>query len=91
MGSATLLINDYCDVLLSVEQVAEIVGDKMDSEWMNIEYNDVSPFMDTAPREDIMDIVANHFLGRHWPTYAENTNMREWYTDLHAAIQRKYK
>ena len=82
MASAALVIEDYCGIKLPIEKVSEIIGDKMDSEWKTYEYNEVSPFMDTAPREDVMDIVAEHFLGRPWPTYGDNIDINEFWDNL---------
>lgn len=89
IGSAALVIEDCCGIKLSIEKVSEIIGDKMDREWNTFEYREVSPFMDTAPREELMDIVAEHFLGRSWPTYGDRVNMEEWFSSLYDAVKEK--
>lgn len=87
MASAALVIEDYCGIKLPIEKVSEIIGDKMDSEWKNFEYNEVSPFMDTAPREEVMDIVAEHFLGRSWPRYGDNIDINDWIMSMNKAMK----
>lgn len=87
IASAALVIEDYCGIKLPIEKVSEIIGDKMDSEWKTFEYKEVSPFMDTAPREDVMDIVAEHFLGRPWPTYGNDIDINDWIMSINKAMK----
>jgi hypothetical protein len=82
LRSAVLVLQDRYDINLSYEKVAEIIGDKMEDEWTNFEYEDVSPFMDTAPREEIGEIVSMHYLGRSWPTYGEKVDMKDFHKNL---------
>jgi hypothetical protein len=89
IASAALVIEDYCGIKLSIEKVSEIIGDKMDDEWSEYEYDEVSPFMDTSPREYVMDIVAEYFLDRSWPTYGDWANMEEWFSSLYDAVKEK--
>jgi hypothetical protein len=89
IASAALVIEDYCGIKLPIEKVSEIIGDKMDSEWKTFEYKEVSPFMDTAPREDVMEIVAQHFLGRSWPTYGDDIDINDWIMTLNATMKEK--
>lgn len=87
IGSAALVIEDYCGIKLSIEKVSEIIGDKMKHEWEAFEYDEVSPYMDTAPRENVMDIVAEHFLGRSWPTYGDDIDINDWIMSMNAAMK----
>jgi hypothetical protein len=89
IGSAALVIEDYCGIKLSVEKVSEIIGNKMDDELIFVDYKEVSPFMDTSPRERVMDIVAEYFLGRPWPSYGDRVNMEEWFSSLYDAVKEK--
>lgn len=89
IASAALVIEDYCGIKLSIEKVSEIIGDKMDREWNTFEYSEVSPFMDTSPREEVMNILAEYFLGRPWPTYGDDLNMEEWFSSLYDAVNGK--
>jgi hypothetical protein len=90
IGSAALIIEDYCGISLPLEKVSEIIGDKMEDEWNEYEYDEVSPFMDTSPREEVMNIVAEYFLRRSWPTYADRVDMEEWFSSLHDAVNEKF-
>jgi len=88
LRSAVLVLRDRYGIDLSYEKVAEIIGDKMEDEWTNFEYEDVSPYMDTSPREEIGEIVSMHYLGRSWPTYGEKVDMEEFYKNLDEKIAR---
>ena len=85
--SAMLVIEDYCGINLPFEKVSEIVGDSMEKEWGTYEYTEVSVFMDTAPREDVMDLVAQHYLGRGWPSYGENIDINDWIMSMNNSIK----
>lgn len=87
MASAKEMIKSQMGIDLTLEQVTTIVGDKMDGEWQNFDYKEVSKYMDTAPRENIMDIVAEHYLGRPWPTYGERVNMEHFIEDLMTSVE----
>ena len=66
--------------------MAQIIGNKMDSEWKSYGYREVTSYMDTSPREQIAEIIANHYLGRDWPSYGEGVNMEEFYAQLEEKI-----
>jgi hypothetical protein len=85
--SAVLVIKEYVGINLSYDKVDEILGDKMKDEWTNFDYSDVSTFMDTSPREDVMDFVAFHYLDRYWPTYGESANMEAFMSNLISAAE----
>jgi len=82
IGSVALVIENYTGVKLSIEKVAEVISDKMDREWKSYEYDEVSVYMDTSPRETIVELLARHYLGRSWPTYGDNVNVKEFYEQL---------
>lgn len=87
LASAVLVAKDTYLLDISLEKMAEIIGDKMESEWTAFNYDDVSPFMDTAPREDIADIIAMHYLGRPWPNYGERLNIHDFVKMLQEKIE----
>lgn len=82
IGSAALVIENYTGIKLSIEKVAEVIGNKMDREWKAYEYDEVSVYMDTSPRESIVELLARHYLGRSWPTYGDNIDINEFFNDL---------
>ena len=82
IGSAALVIENYTGIKLSIEKVVEVIGDKMDREWKSYEYDEVSVYMDTSPRETIVELLARHYLSRSWPTYGDNVNVKEFYEQL---------
>ena len=71
LASAVLSVKQRFDIDISLEKLTNIVGDKMKDEWELFTYEDASPYMDTAPCEEVADLIALHYLGRRWPTYAE--------------------
>lgn len=85
--SAALVIKEYVGISLPISKVDEIVGDQMEREWTNYEYTEVSPYMDTSPREVIMDLVSDHYLSRYWPSYGEGANMEEFMSNLISAAE----
>lgn len=78
IGSAVLVIEEYSRLKLSFEKVSEIIGNKMEDEWTDFEYDEVSIFMDTCARERVADIVSNYYLGRDWPSYYEKVDIEEF-------------
>lgn len=86
LESARLMIDYELEICLTLDQVEKIIGDKMDSEWQNFDYKEASQYMDTAPREEIVDLLALHYLGRSWPTYGEKVNMDEFMKNFYEAF-----
>lgn len=91
LESAVLVAADSYGLSISLEQITEILGDKMEKEWTNFEYNEVSHFMDTAPREDIADHIAFHYLGRYWPTYSESVDIQAFVKSINDKIKEEAK
>ncbi len=82
LGSAVIVAEDYFGLNISLEKMTKIIGNHMDYEWKTFEYSDPSPYMDTSPREQIAEFIANHYLGRGWPCYGDNINMEEFFDEL---------
>jgi hypothetical protein len=72
---------------IPAEKLSVIIGDEMDWEWADIDYDPNSPYMDTAPREVVMELVAQHYTGRSWPTYVDYEDMEEFEEALFSAIE----
>jgi hypothetical protein len=87
IGSAALVIEEYTGIKLSIEKVAEIIGNKMDNEWNVFVYDEVSVYMDTSPREHIVEYVAQYYLGRGWPTYRDKIDMHDFHGELNAKMK----
>jgi len=82
LKSAVIVAEDRFGLTISLEKMTEIIGDKMAREWTDYEYTEVSPYMDTSPREQIADIIAMHYTGRHWPTYGDKIDPKEFWDNL---------
>jgi hypothetical protein len=82
LKSAVIVAEDRFGLTISLEKMTEIIGDKMAREWNSFEYTEVSPYMDTAPREEIADIIAMHYTGNYWPTYGDNIDPKEFWKNL---------
>lgn len=84
VASAVLAIEQYTGISLPFEKVDEIVGNKMEYEWgdPNFEYKQVSSSMDTSPREEVMELLALHYIGRNWPCYMDHVDMKGFSTEL---------
>ena len=82
IGSAVLVIEDNTGVKLTIEKVSEIIRDKMDHEWKTFEDDEVTIYMDTSPRENVIELLAQHYLGRGWPTYMDKVNIDDFCTEL---------
>lgn len=87
LKSAVLSVEERFGISIKLEKLTEIVGDKMDREWKNFEYNEVSKYMDTSPCEDVADLIAQHYTGGFWPTYSSKVNMADWFNDLVTKIE----
>ena len=87
LASAVLVAEYEFGLKISLEKMTEIIGDKMANEWTAFDYDDVSQYMDTAPREEIADHIAFHYLGRYWPTYSEKVDIHAFVADLHKKVE----
>ena len=87
LASAVLFSERELGLKISLEKMTEIIGDKMANEWTAFNYDSVSPYMDTAPREEIADHIAFHYLGRYWPTYSEKVDIHAFVADLREKIE----
>jgi hypothetical protein len=65
--SASLMLQDWFALDISAEKLAEIIGDKMDHEASEYLYDPNDSHIDTNIRDEVADIVSNHYLGRNWP------------------------
>ena len=86
LKSAVLSVEESLGIKFSLEKMTQIIGNIMDYEWKTFEYGEPSPYMDTSPREQIFELIANHYLGRDWPSYGEKVNMEEFYAQLEEKI-----
>ena len=82
LKSAVIVAEDRFGLTISLEKMTEIIGDKMAREWTDYEYTEVSPYMDTSPREQIADIIAMHYTGGYWPTYGDKIDPKEFWDNL---------
>lgn len=87
LKSAVLVAEDSWGLTISLEKLTEIIGDTMEDEWTLFKYEDVSYFMDTAPREEIADRISLHYLGREWPKYDEKLDIGEYVKRLQRKIE----
>lgn len=62
-------------IKLSPEAMAVIIAEepRLEEDLMNM-YGLATDSLDTADREFLLDVVAKHFTGRHWPTYGEQND-----------------
>lgn len=85
--SAVLMLADHAGIHLSFEKLSEIIGDQMDDEFTTFPYTEISPYMDTAPREEVMDLISKHYMDRYWPCYSDQVDMDDFMTQLDRKIQ----
>lgn len=85
--SASLMLQDWFALDISAEKLAEIIGDKMDREVSEYMYDPKDSQIDTNIRDEVADIVSNHYLGRNWPRYRDKIDMDEFYKDLKESIE----
>lgn len=91
LKSAVLVAEDSWGLTISLEKLTEIIGDTMKDEWTLFKYEDVSYFMDTAPREEIADLISLHYLGREWPKYGENVDIQAFVKSINNKIKEEAK
>lgn len=85
--SASLMLQDWFALDISAKKLAEIIGDKMDHEVSEYLYDPNDSHIDTNIRDEVADIVSNHYLGRKWPRYRDKIDMNEFYKDLKESIE----
>lgn len=85
--SARLMLSNREGIQLSFEKLSEIIGNQMDDEFTAFPYMEVSPYMDTAPREEVMELVSMYYMGRPWPCYSDNVDMNDFMAQLDLKIQ----
>lgn len=83
------MMEDWCGISdIGLDTMSDIIGKNFDDEIRNVLYDPNSSNMDTCVREDVMDCVAQYFLGEYWPCYG-NKRAGDFETDLKLAIQKK--
>ena len=86
LQSAVLSVKKRFGLDIGLEKLTVIIGDKMDHEWKEIHYKDASPYMDTYPCEQVVELIAKHYLGRSWPTYGDKINFDDFWNELQAKM-----
>lgn len=89
LKSAVLSVKNRFGLSIDFETLAEIVGDKMDREWKTYQYTEVSEYMDTAPCEDLADLICFHYTGEYWPAYSDRVNFDEFWNNLMNKMKEK--
>lgn len=67
VSSIQLLLHNSCNIKMSKELIDDIIQDKMNSEYKNFSYEPISMYIETDPRDQIFNIISNHFLNKDWP------------------------
>ncbi len=81
------MMKEYAGIDIPAAKLDKIIGDKMDSEWQEYDYDPNDYSMDTSPREEVFDIIAEYYLGHPWPMYMDNADMTDYMIRLCAAIE----
>lgn len=76
--SAQMMLENRVGAKWSVEKLDEIIGVKMEDEYTDFEYGEASCYMDTAPREEIFELLSAHYLGKNWPCYSDKVDMNDF-------------
>lgn len=86
--SGAKFLKERLSLDIGAEKLAMIIGEDLDWEVEDedVIYDPESPYLDTAIREEIMDYVANYYLGTHWPCNCDKVDMNEFFAKLDAAI-----
>lgn len=85
--SASLMFRDWFALDITAKTLSEIIGDKMDHEVSEHLYDPNDPNIDTNIRDEVADIVSNHYLGVNWPLYRDKIDMNQFYKELKKAIE----
>lgn len=54
-------------VNLSNERIDAIIGDQMNDEYKNFFYKDMDEYLETSPRDDVLNIMSLYFINKKWP------------------------
>lgn len=54
-------------VNLSKEKIDFIIGDEMNEEYKQFSYKDMDEYLETEPRDQLLNIISMHFIGEKWP------------------------
>ena len=84
--NAQNMFYEYTGIRISAKTLSEIIGECMDNEVSEVLYDPNSPYMDTCIREQVLDMISEHYIGRSWPTYSEMADMNEFQIKLESAI-----
>ena len=85
--SASLMLQDWFVLDITAKRLSEIIGDKMDYEVSEYLYDPNDPHIDTNIRDEVVDIVSNHYLGANWPRYRDKVDMNQFHEELKKAIE----
>lgn len=89
LQTAVLSFKERFGIELSIDTMETIIGSAMDREWKAFPYTVVSQYMDTAPCEEIADLVAFHYLKEYWPTGIDRVDFVDFYGRLKDAIEKE--
>lgn len=90
LQTAVLSFKERFGIELPIDTMETIIGSAMDHEWKTFPYTVVSQYMDTAPCEEIADLVAFHYLEEYWPTGSCDARMMfDFYGKLKVAIEKE--
>jgi hypothetical protein len=83
---ASNMMREYTGLMINSAVMASIIGNKMDEEVEEYLYDPNDWMMDTNIREEVMNMVSQHYLGHPWPTYGDNADMSLFETNLEEAV-----
>lgn len=65
------------DLDIPFDDMVEIVGDPMISEWYGLDYDQTDDNFDTCIREAVLNLVSKNLLDMDWPCYGDTEEYRE--------------
>lgn len=90
LQTAVLSFKERFGIELPIDTMETIIGSAMDHEWKTFPYTVVSQYMDTAPCEEIADLVAFHYLEVDWPTGFDcDLQFADFYFKLKVTIEKE--
>lgn len=54
-------------VNLTNEKIDTIIGNQMNDEYKNFSYKDMDEYLETSPRDEVLNIISLYFINREWP------------------------
>jgi hypothetical protein len=82
------MLKDRAGLVINPQKLDTIIGDAMEYEWQDIVYDPNDYDMDTAPRENVFDLVSEHYLGHPWPMIMDNMDINDYFMRLEAEIEK---